>query len=369
MKVHAHGVDALLSIGEFSRRSGISPSRLRSYAELGVLAAAAVDADTGYRYYSPAQLDVARTIHLLRVGGVAIAEIRDFLRHPSAATLERWTLAVDEEAERRKAALGAVRHHLVAARAEAAPETTRCLPREGTMTTTTSAARSQRGHARKINQDAVAVAPGFAVVADGMGGGPLGERASRLAVEEIQRVLLEGGSLGEGARHANRRIWEEAQADDRLDGMGTTIVAAGFGGGRATVLSVGDSRGYLLRDGLLRQLTSDDSVVADLVRRGALDPTAAAQHPHRHVLTKVLGITADVEPTTVEFAPEAGDRLLLCTDGITNELDDAEIRNILAEASTPAEAVERLFGAVDQVPHADDATAVVIDIPGRSQDR
>jgi PPM family protein phosphatase len=208
----------------------------------------------------------------------------------------------------------------------------------------------------------VIVEPTFAAIADGMGGGPLGERASSIAVEELRRIASEGGALVEGARQANQRIWLEAQQDARLSGMGTTLVAILVDDRTAQIVNVGDSRTYLLRDNSLRQLTTDDTVVSALLSRGELDPTEASEHPHRHVLTKVIGIGPEVEPAIVTLDLEDGDRLLLCTDGITNELSDLDLQRVLAGTATPTDAIEAIFTATEEAKHADDATAVVIDV-------
>jgi PPM family protein phosphatase len=356
-------VDDLLSIGEFSRRCGISPSRLRTYADAGILTAAAVDADSGYRYYSPTQLDQARIIDLLRSAAIPVAEIRSFLDQREPDALDRWARQIDEEAAQRKAALREVLAHLPPPNAQPPAPTANHTPSGGAMSiTTTTAARSARGHSRKINQDALIVEPTFAAIADGMGGGPLGERASSVAVEELRRATSEGGTLVEGARRANQRIWQEAQQDARLSGMGTTLVATLIHDTIAQIVNVGDSRTYLLRNDSLRQLTTDDNVVSELIGRGELDPDRAAEHPHRHVLTKVIGIGPEVEPATVTLNTESGDRLLLCTDGITNELSDLDLHRILAGAATPADAIDAIFAASEEAKHADDATAIVIDL-------
>jgi serine/threonine protein phosphatase PrpC len=356
-------MDELLSIGEFSRRSAISAKRLRAYADAGVLPPAAVDADNGYRYYAPWQLDRARAIDLLRTAGISIASIREFLHRPSKETLAAWLRQVDEEAARRRTALHELRALLVL---ESSPftETRDSTPAPGgNMFTFTAAARSEQGRSRKANQDLALVDHGFAAVADGMGGGPAGERAAAIAVAELHRAATTERAVVEGIRSANRRIWEEAQADDALDGMGTTAVAATLDrNGSITVANVGDSRTYLLRSGSLRQLTIDDNVVSELVRRGDLTPAAASTHPHRHVLTKALGVAPEIEPTVVELAPEDGDRLLLCTDGVTNELDDDCLREALAGSSLPADAISAIFDELEESDRSDDATAVVIDV-------
>lgn len=197
------------------------------------------------------------------------------------------------------------------------------------------AVSSDVGRRRRANEDAYAVSPelGLYLVADGMGGHSAGQVASRTAAESAQAALRTlrgaGASLTEKLRYAvaaaNREIFAAAEANRALTGMGTTLVALLAGSERIALAHVGDSRAYLIRGGRIRQLTDDHSLVAELVRRREISPDAAREHPHRHVLTRALGVRPVVEPDLAELSPQTGDVYVLCSDGLTGHVEDAEI--------------------------------------------
>jgi protein phosphatase len=215
-----------------------------------------------------------------------------------------------------------------------------------------AAARSDVGRRRPANEDAYALAPslGLFLVADGMGGHVAGQVASQLAakstVEALQQVHGRDATLTEKLRYcvacANRHIFETAQAKPELAGMGTTLVAVLAGRGRVALAHVGDSRAYLVRGGRIRQLTDDHSLVADLVRRREISPEAAHDHPHRHVLTRALGVRRRIDADLAELTPAAGDVLALCSDGLTNHVGDAEIATAVANEEQLDDACARL---------------------------
>lgn len=206
------------------------------------------------------------------------------------------------------------------------------------------------GLLRSSNQDAFAILNdrGVWVVADGMGGHPGGDAASRLAVDVIaqQAVAAFPRSMPKRAGRnpaaaaqlkamieaANRAILETGEASPNLKGMGTTVVALQISSGlraHATVAHVGDSRAYLWRGSRLLPLTRDHSLVEDYVRQGLISPEEARFHPHRHVLSRALGIAETVEPDVSSFFLRRGDVLLLCTDGLTKMLTDEQIAGAL----------------------------------------
>ena len=248
-----HCVDDLMPIGEFSERSGLSPKRLRSYAAGGLLVPAAVDSASGYRYYSPVQLRDAKLIDTLREAGMPLADIASLLRDPSCDQLDVWARRVEVDAEHRQNALDLAR---------------RLLSIEATSLTLVNDERSQKesmmilrtvshadiGRVRDNNEDAVVSSDHLAAVADGMGGHPGGEVASAVAVALLEAAFT-GRSLDElqaAVRAANRAIWDRAGASAELEGMGTTVCAAGLtGDGSLVVVNVGDSRAALLRNGSL----------------------------------------------------------------------------------------------------------------------
>jgi len=198
-----------------------------------------------------------------------------------------------------------------------------------------SAAGTDVGLRRSANEDRYAIASelGLYLVADGMGGHTAGQVASDLAAQSAVRALetLEGAqpTLTEKLRYAvaaaNREIFDTSQEKPHLAGMGTTLVALLAGGQRVALAHVGDSRAYLVRSGRIRQLTDDHSLVAELVRRREITARAARGHPHRHVLTRALGVRRSVEADLAELSPAAGDLFVLCSDGLTGHVHDEEI--------------------------------------------
>lgn len=198
-----------------------------------------------------------------------------------------------------------------------------------------AAARTHVGMRRTANEDAYALVPelGLFVVADGMGGHIGGQMASRIAAEStvsaMRRVSGHRATFTDKLRYclseANREIFETAERKPELSGMGTTLVAVMAGGGRLGLLHVGDSRAYLIRHGRIRQLTDDHSLVAEMVRRREISAVDAREHPHRHVLTRAVGVRRAVEGDLAELSPEDGDLVVLCSDGLTGHVEDREI--------------------------------------------
>lgn len=353
-----------MPIGEFATRSGLSPRRLRSYAATGLLPPAGIDPSSGYRYYSPGQLRDARLIDALREGGMPLAEIGGLLSAPSARRLDVWRRQVEAEATERGAALDRARD-LLAAGADPAGLPDARDPRKEPMTTLNAAARTEVGPVRDNNEDAHVVRHDLMAVADGMGGGPGGEVASAMAVALVESAFT-GQSLVElqaAVRAANRAIWEQATASSALHGMGTTTCAVGVvDDGALAVVNVGDSRAYLFRDGVLSQLTEDHSITGELIRRGQLGEEEVADHPHHGVLTRVLGVgpTVEVDGTTLSAGP--GDRLLVCTDGLFNEVAREEIATLLGETQDAAATADALVEAALSRRGRDNVTAIVTDV-------
>jgi PPM family protein phosphatase len=237
------------------------------------------------------------------------------------------------------------------------------------VTTFDASGVTHAGQVRAQNQDTFYVSDDLVLIADGMGGYAGGEVAAAIAAEVVE-ASFEGNATPSGLEDAvldaNRRIFERG-VEPGLEGMGTTLVAAGMvvtkGHTGLLIVNVGDSRAYLLRAGSLRQLTEDHSVAAELVRMGRIDEGEGAEHPGRHVLTKVLGVDRDVEPDLKEFEPLEGDRLLLCSDGLSNELDDEGIASLL-RVGTPSDAARALVAGANAHGGLDNITAVVADVVG-----
>ena len=216
------------------------------------------------------------------------------------------------------------------------------------------AARSDVGLVRKLNQDAYIVQPDpdgtcVAIVADGMGGEAAGEVASSLALAAVAESLrtpadASAENLADAVRSANARIYEQASAVASYAGMGTTIVAVLADRRRLVVAHVGDSRAYLYRAGAgLRRLTEDHSLVNELVRRGQLLPEEAASHPQRHILTRSLGPLPDVAVECREWTWQKDDLVLICSDGLTSLVEEAELRACLAAGAELSATVDALL--------------------------
>ena len=222
--------------------------------------------------------------------------------------------------------------------------------------------RSDTGRQRTANEDSLfARAPLFAV-ADGMGGAQAGEVASRIAAESFEPAVREQGSpeafLKRIAEDANRQIHTLAQRDSSRQGMGTTLTAALVEGDEVSFAHVGDSRGYIWRDGELKLLTSDHSLVEELRRQGRLTEAQAQEHPQRSIITRALGPESEVEIDTLTFSARPGDVFLLCSDGLTTMIKDDEISSILADSANLVDATTRLVRAANEAGGRDNITVV-----------
>lgn len=228
---------------------------------------------------------------------------------------------------------------------------------------------SEAGLVRSINQDSFfvgEVAGGYlAVVADGMGGHSTGEVASQKAVEIISRELATRRSyppaaLAKAVQAANLDIYQYAQAHHQHHGMGTTVTVLFIDDQVGLIGHVGDSRLYLLRNGALRQLTFDHSWVAEQVRQGVLTEDEAKRHRLRNVITNALGAMPKVKLDLSHVSVAAGDIFLLCSDGVSMLLSDAEIAALLQ--APPAEAVKALIALANKRGSPDNVTAIVLTV-------
>ncbi len=224
------------------------------------------------------------------------------------------------------------------------------------------------GNVRESNEDHLLTEGDLFVVADGMGGGTNGEEASRLAVQVLRDAFgadPTGPGLARAVQDANAAVVEQAARHEPKT-FGTTIAAVGLidddGEARLGVINVGDSRVYLLRDGELKRLSFDHSVVADMVRAGEITEREAEHHPERHRLTQALGVAPDVDPYQTVVEPRSGDRLLLCSDGLFNEVPHGEMQQILATTADPDATVRSLVGRANELGGNDNITAVVVDV-------
>ena len=223
--------------------------------------------------------------------------------------------------------------------------------------------KTDTGRQRRGNEDSsFARAPLF-VVADGMGGAQAGEVASRLAVDTFAQGLPDDGvaeeRLATRVREANGIIYERAHSEQELAGMGTTLTAAYLEDTHVAIAHVGDSRAYLFRDGTLKRLTRDHSLVDELVREGKLTEEQAAEHPQRSIITRALGPEATVAVDTWSYPVRADDVLLLCSDGLTSMLSEQRIEQILGESPNLERAADRLIDAANAAGGRDNITVVL----------
>lgn len=228
------------------------------------------------------------------------------------------------------------------------------------------------GHVRQANEDSMLTVDGLFVVADGMGGHRGGAVASQGAVESVQELFTEKttDALVSAVEKANETLVKRSADDPELEGMGTTLVAMALVVGSdhdeerdlLSVVNVGDSRLYLLKEGDLEQITEDHSLVATLERQGRLTRAEAAVHPQRNVLTRALGIDDRVLVDSWEILPFVGDRYLLCSDGLFNEVDDNRIESTLRKLADPNEAAHELVRLAKENAGRDNITCVVVDI-------
>ncbi len=236
------------------------------------------------------------------------------------------------------------------------------------------------GRVRSVNQDSFLVLADqdLYAVADGMGGHQGGEVASKLAVDALRAAYLDPSvdALSEAIAEANIRVFDEGSADPNLHGMGTTMVAAavldgetsggpggdGGVGGQVLLANVGDSRAYLFRDGELTQLTEDHSMVADLLREGRISEAEAEVHPQRNIVTRVLGVYEDVEVDLWPVDALEGDRVLLCSDGLVNEVTTDQIAAVLRRLTDPQDAAAELVRRANEGGGRDNITVVLLDV-------
>ncbi|MEC1263540.1 protein-serine/threonine phosphatase PrpC [Bacillus subtilis] len=241
-----------------------------------------------------------------------------------------------------------------------------------------TALKTDTGKIRQHNEDDAGIFKGkdefvLAVVADGMGGHLAGDVASKMAVKAMGEKWNEAETIPtapsdcekwliEQILSVNSKIYDHAQAHDECQGMGTTIVCALFTGKTVSVAHIGDSRCYLLQDGDFVQVTEDHSLVNELVRTGEISREDAEHHPRKNVLTKALGTDQSVSIDTRSFDIEPGDKLLLCSDGLTNKVEGTELKDILQSDSAPQEKVNLLVDKANQNGGEDNITAVLLEL-------
>ncbi|MEV0633896.1 MerR family transcriptional regulator [Streptomyces sp. NPDC050619] len=351
--------DGLLTIGAFAKACRLSPKALRLYDELELLRPARVDPHTGYRYYAVEQLEQARLVAWLRRLGMPLARIREvcevYALDPSAAAREiraYWARVETETAVRRDLAAFLVDQLTAAPR------------KDTTMLELRYFAHSDRGRTRPENQDTAYAGTRLLAVADGFG--PAGAPASSAAVEALRFLDTQEVPAGNvlnlledavrGATEAVRDI--AGSADD----VGTTLTALLWTGSRLALVHIGDSRAYLLRDGALFRITHDHTLVQSMIDEGRLTPEEATAHPQRAMLLKALPTSAPTPPDLQLNDVQAGDRYLLCSDGLSSVVPDDRIRAQLTSAPAPDAAVHALIYAANDAGGPDNVSCVVADV-------
>ena len=224
---------------------------------------------------------------------------------------------------------------------------------------------SHPGRRRRRNEDAWVCHPPLFAVADGMGGARGGEIASRVAAEALGESVDGSGEARVVAliQEANRQVYERAREDSDASGMGTTITVALFENGIVSIGHVGDSRGYLIRDRKVDQLTEDHSLVAELVRTGRLSPEEAETHPQRSVITRALGTDPDVDVDVFSVEAKPGDLFLICSDGLTAMVDDAAILDTVERQRDDLDAAAKeLIAAANHSGGEDNITVVFFEV-------
>ena len=233
------------------------------------------------------------------------------------------------------------------------------------------------GSRREVNQDyvycndtAVGLLPNLYIVADGMGGHKAGDFASRYSVNEFEKELKEQngrtiiGSMEGAIRLVNERLLKEAESEPDYEGMGTTFVAACIHQGNLYVLNIGDSRLYIISEkGTIRQITQDHSLVEEKILRGEIERKDAKNHPEKNVITRALGAMERVAPDFFEVELSGGDYVLLCSDGLTNMVEDSVLKEtVLHGAFSLKEKAEKLVKLANENGGRDNISLVLIHI-------
>jgi len=399
----------LLTIGEFARAARLSPKALRLYDELGLLRPHRVDQWSGYRYYAPSQLERARLVAWLRRIGMPLARIAAVVESPpaaaAAAVAEFLRVTEADFAERQRLAQFLITY--LSEGATAMPES--AVSAVSAVSGAPEASRSPLavryfaasdiGRVRKRNQDVGYASPRLVAVADGFG--PAGERASAAAIEALRRASIAAALapepvagpasdapgivpadllnvLSDAVSDASASVRSLTDSDPQFAGSGATLTAMLLSGSRLALVHIGDTRAYLFRDGGLFQITHDHSVTQAMVDAGRLTPEEAASHPQRSLLIRAIGARSEemlasgapASQASVAGTPDlslldaqAGDRYLITSDGLTNVVPVATIRETLAATDqSPEEVVRRLITLANEAGGPDNIALALADI-------
>jgi protein phosphatase len=352
----------LLTIGSFARAAQLSPKALRLYDDLGLLRPARVDPLTGYRLYDPCQLEQARLVAWLRRIGMPLARIRVVCELPAAAAASEvaayWSLVESDTAARRQ--LAAFLIDYLSGKDTAMPDARKALGIR-------YAVRSDVGQLRENNEDAAYAGARLLAVADGLGGHAGGEVASAAAIDALRPfdAELPAGDLLNALQHAVRQANDAmrhiAESDPSLRGLGTTLTAMLWSGSQLALVHIGDSRAYLLRDGELFQITHDHTLVQTLVDEGRLTQEEAASHPQRSLLLRAIDGKQSAPDLQLQDA-HAGDRYLLCSDGLYTVVSAEMLREVMTAIPEPEDVVRKLVDLANAGGGPDNISCVVADV-------
>ncbi|MDP9796364.1 protein phosphatase [Catenuloplanes nepalensis] len=337
---------SLLTIGAFARLSRLSPRALRLYDDLGLLPPAVVDPSTGYRLYDPEQLERARLVAWLRRLGMPLARIREVCAMPPPDAAEAVAGFRDRIAREAQA------------REQLATFLVDYLSGRGSPMSDLGiryAARTDTGQGRDSNEDVAYAGSRLLAVADGMRG-PAGLRASSTAIEALKPLETAVVPAGDLLNALSDAIGA-ADESIRATGSVTTLTALLWSGSQLALVHIGDSRAYLLRDDELFRITTDHTLVQSMVDDGRLTADEARSHPQRALLARALG--HDSTPDLTLHTPRAGDRYLLCSDGLSAVVSPAALESTLRTTPDPAATVDALI-ALAYIENAPDNIACVV---------
>jgi protein phosphatase len=352
----------LLTIGAFARAARLSPKALRLYDELGLLPPAAVDSESGYRFYDPGQLEQARLIAWLRRLGMPLARIRVVVGLDGAAAAAEvaayWAEVVAETASREQLATFLVDY--LTGRGSAMTDA-------GAALGIRFAARTDTGKVRTSNEDAAYAGSRLLAVADGVAGAA-GQSASVAAINALKpleaRAVPAGellNVLAEAVSDAEHAVQGIAAATDNGEAV-TTLTAMLWSDSQLALVHIGDTRAYVLRDDELSQITHDHTWVQSLVDEGRLSPEEADSHPQRAMLVRAITGGGGHRPDLSVHDAAAGDRYLLCSDGLTRVVSTDSMSAVLRRRSSPDEAVEQLITLAYEGGAPDNIACVIADV-------
>ncbi|HUN33351.1 MAG TPA: MerR family transcriptional regulator [Trebonia sp.] len=355
---------ALLTSGEFAQASGLSRKALRLYDELGLLAPVRVDPQSGYRFYSPAQLEPARLVAWLRRLGMPLAAIRSVSALPPTAAARQvaayWGQVEAETTARRELASFLVGY--LSGKDNGMTDDAR------ETLTIRYAVRSDIGLKREDNEDAVYAGRRLLAVADGMGGHAAGEVASAAAIEALRPLDTQVPSgellnaLGHAVRRADGALHDLVATNPALAGLGTTLTALLRSGSKLGLVHIGDTRAYMVREGEVFQITRDHTVVQSLIDEGKITEDEARSHPQRMLLLRALDGLHQHEPDLQFHEARAGDRYLLSSDGLHATVPADEVTRVLLTVADPDQAAADLITLAIDRGAPDNVTCIVADI-------